>query len=75
MFHSDLSRQVLRDATLARLLGMPNVIVTPHQGFFTRPAVQTIARTTLQNATAFESGRMERDNLVVGPAESVSLSA
>ena len=75
MFHSDLSRQVLRDATLARLLGMPNVIVTPHQGFFTRPAVQTIARTTLQNATAFESGRMERGNLVVGPAESVSLSA
>ncbi|NBV63130.1 MAG: hypothetical protein EBR71_01385 [Planctomycetes bacterium] len=73
MFHSDLSRQVLRDATLARLLGMPNVIVTPHQGF--RPAVQAIARTTLQNATAFESGRMERGNLVVGPAESVSLSA
>ena len=54
---------------------MPNVIVTPHQGFFTRPAVQAIARTTLQNATAFESGRMERGNLVVGPAESVSLSA
>ena len=37
------------DAVLARLLSFNNVIVTSHQGFFTREAVDNIARTTMQN--------------------------
>ena len=75
VFHHDLGRQVMRDAALSRLLGMPNVIVTPHQGFFTAPAVQAIARITLHNASAFEHGRLRGEHVVVRAAESASLTA
>ena len=49
-----LSDQVLQDDVLARLLTFPNVLVTSHQGFFTREALSSIAETTLANATEFE---------------------
>jgi D-lactate dehydrogenase len=32
------------------------VLVTGHQGFFTREALENIAETTLANISAFESG-------------------
>jgi D-lactate dehydrogenase len=41
----------------ARLLTFPNVVVTAHQGFFTREALTAIATVTLDNITAFEQGR------------------
>lgn len=56
VFFEDLSNQVLQDDVLARLLTFPNVIVTSHQGFFTREALAAIASTTLANVTAFERG-------------------
>ncbi len=56
LFFEDLSTQVIRDDTFARLLTFPNVLVTAHQAFFTREAVHNIATTTLGNATAHESG-------------------
>lgn len=57
MFFEDLSAQVLQDDVFARMLTFPNAIITGHQAFFTRPALESIARQTLQNATAFEQGR------------------
>ena len=33
-----------------------NVLVTSHQGFFTREALENIARTTLDNIRAFAAG-------------------
>jgi D-lactate dehydrogenase len=56
VFFEDLSDQVLQDDVLARLLTFPNVIVTAHQGFFTREALAAIASTTLASVTAFERG-------------------
>lgn len=56
VFFEDLSDQVLQDDVLARLLTFPNVIVTAHQGFFTREALAAIAHTTLASVTAFERG-------------------
>jgi D-lactate dehydrogenase len=56
IFFENLSDRVLQDDVLARLLTFPNVIVTSHQGFLTREALQRIAETTLLNATAFERG-------------------
>jgi D-lactate dehydrogenase len=56
VFFEDLSDQVLQDDVLARLLTFPNVIVTAHQGFFTREAIAAIASTTLASVTAFERG-------------------
>ena len=41
----------------ARLLSFPNVMITSHQGFFTREALSAIARTTLENVRTFESGQ------------------
>lgn len=38
------------DDMLARLLSFNNVILTSHQGFFTREALDNIARTTLETS-------------------------
>ena len=56
-FFEDLSDRVLADDVLARLLTFNNVIITSHQGFFTREAIQNIAETTLKNIDDFFSGR------------------
>jgi D-lactate dehydrogenase len=56
VFFRDLSDQVLQDDVLARLLTFPNVLVTSHQAFLTREALGNIAKTTVQNVTAFERG-------------------
>jgi D-lactate dehydrogenase len=55
LFFEDLSDYILQDDVFARLLTFPNVIVTGHQAFFTREAVDGIATTTLHNITAFET--------------------
>jgi D-lactate dehydrogenase len=57
LFFEDLSGEVIHDDLFARLLTLPNVLVTGHQAFFTRNALQRIASTTIDNITAFEQGR------------------
>lgn len=57
LFFEDLSDRVIQDDVFSRLLTFPNVIITGHQGFFTREALQQIADTTLANITDFEQGR------------------
>lgn len=56
-FYEDTSDRIMDDDVLARLLSFNNVIVTSHQGFFTREALDNIARTTLQNISDFAEGR------------------
>lgn len=56
VFFYDLSQRVLHDDVLARLLTFPNVLITSHQGFLTREALNNIAATTLANITAYEKG-------------------
>lgn len=53
----DRSDEILEHSTTARLLSFPNVMITSHQGFFTREALWAIAGTTLQNAVDFEAGK------------------
>jgi D-lactate dehydrogenase len=57
IFFEDLSGQVLQDDELARLLTFPNVLITAHQAFLTREALADIARTTVANLAALDSGR------------------
>jgi len=57
VFFEDLSDQVLQDDVLARLLTFPNVLITSHQAFFTREALEKIAATTLANLDDLEAGR------------------
>jgi D-lactate dehydrogenase len=48
----------MEDDTLARLISMPNVIVTSHQAFLTEEALSNIAETTVQNIVdIFERGQ------------------
>lgn len=49
----DRSDEILEHSTTARLLSFPNVMITSHQGVFTREALEAIAVTTLQNASDF----------------------
>ena len=56
-FYEDYSTRLIDDDALSRLLTFPNVIVTSHQGFFTREALEQIARTTLGNVRDFSEGR------------------
>ena len=56
LFFEDLSNKVIQDDVFTRLLTFPNVIITGHQGFFTKEAIHNIAETTLNNVTAFEQG-------------------
>ena len=48
-FFEDFSGHILEDDTLARLISMPNVIVTSHQAFLTEEALSNIAETTTKN--------------------------
>lgn len=56
IFFEDLSSKMLLDDVLARLLTFPNVLITSHQAFLTREALQNIVDTTIANLTAFERG-------------------
>ena len=49
IFFEDFSGHIVDDDTLARLISMPNVIVTSHQAFLTEEALQAIAKVTLDN--------------------------
>lgn len=56
LFFRDLSASIIQDDVFMRLLTFPNVLVTAHQGFFTREALQGIADVTASNLDAFEAG-------------------
>lgn len=53
----DRSDEILEHSTTARLLSFPNVMITSHQGFFTKEALSAIAETTLQNIMDFVAGK------------------
>lgn len=57
-FYEDMSDSILTDDILARLLTFNNVIITSHQGFFTREALHNIAETTLKNIDDFVRGKV-----------------
>ncbi|MBQ9862693.1 MAG: 2-hydroxyacid dehydrogenase, partial [Lachnospiraceae bacterium] len=56
-FFKDFSGHILEDDTLARLITMPNVIVTSHQAFLTKEALANIAETTLTNIADVMAGK------------------
>lgn len=56
VFFENLSETGIADDRLARLLTLPNVLITSHQGFLTHEALANIADTTLENVRAFAAG-------------------
>jgi D-lactate dehydrogenase len=57
LFSEDLSGTIIQDDNFQLLKSFPNVVVTAHQAFFTRNALQGIAETTLANVAEFEQGQ------------------
>lgn len=57
LFFEDRSAEIITDDVFARLLTFPNVLLTAHQGFFTAPALRSIAETTLSNLDDIAAGR------------------
>ncbi len=53
VFFEDYSGHIMDDDTLARLISMPNVLVTSHQAFLTEEALNNIAETTINNIVEF----------------------
>ncbi len=53
IFFEDRSGHIVDDDTLARLIFMPNVLITSHQAFLTEDALEAIAETTVSNITEF----------------------
>ncbi|MBE6657943.1 MAG: 2-hydroxyacid dehydrogenase [Ruminococcaceae bacterium] len=68
LFFEDNSGHILEDDTLARLISMPNVIVSSHQAFLTEEALSNIAETTVQNLLAMESGQCPNEVCFRGDA-------
>lgn len=56
LFFEDNSDTIIQDDVLARLISMPNVLVTSHQAFLTKEALQNIAEVTLSNMKAYFEG-------------------
>jgi len=56
LFFEDLSDTVIQDDAFQHLQSFSNVVITAHQAFFTRDALESIARTTIANLTEFEQG-------------------
>ena len=55
LFFEDLSDSIIPDDVFSRLLTFPNVVITGHQAFFTREALENIAQTTMANLAEWEA--------------------
>ena len=64
IFFEDKSGHIMNDSTLLQLIAMPNVIITSHQAFLTKEALNNIADTTTSNIVKFFNGEVVGDNEV-----------
>ena len=71
-FYEDTSDRIMDDDVLARLLSFNNVVMTSHQGFFTREALDNIAHTTLQNINDFAVHRELRNEVRAEPEKTMN---
>jgi D-lactate dehydrogenase len=53
LFFEDLSEKVIHDDQFVRLETFPNVLITAHQAFFTKEAIQNISDTTFKNISDY----------------------
>ena len=61
-FLNDMSNSYIRDKDLSILLSMPNVVITSHQAFFTKEALNKIASDTCKNIKdIFEKNECENE--------------
>ena len=59
LFYEDQSYRIVQDDIIARLISLPNVLVTSHQAFLTKEALSNIAGTTIDNIVSyFDNGEL-----------------
>ena len=59
-FLNDMSNSYYRNTELSVLLTMPNVVITSHQAFFTKEALDKIGKVSMDNIKEFfETGNCE----------------
>lgn len=66
IFFKDLSDTVVKDDQIERLMSFNNVLITPHQAFFTKEALDEIARITISNFNSFEDNIATENEVVFG---------
>ncbi len=64
LFFRDLSENIIHDEVLLQLIGFPNVLITSHQGFLTKEALEQIAVITLRNIANFEHGVLLENEVI-----------
>ncbi len=57
LFFEDHEHDHLKDTLLADLMSHPNVLVTPHQAYLTKEALQQIADQTIQNLDQWQQNK------------------
>lgn len=57
IFFEDYSGEIVDDDVLARLVSLPNVIITSHQAFLTDEALKNIAEITINNLEDYFNGK------------------
>ncbi len=62
LFFRDLSMGIIEDDIISRLISFPNVLITAHQGFFTREALIKIAVVTLSNISSVLTNQDLKNN-------------
>lgn len=55
LFFRDLSEHIIQDELILRLMSFPNVLITSHQAYFTKEAMEEITLTTLENIKSFKN--------------------
>ncbi len=53
LFFEDHSSEIIQDDVFQRLITLPNVMVTGHQAYFTKDALEHIAEATVSNISCF----------------------
>ena len=62
LFFEDHSGRIVQDDIIARLISMPNVLITSHQAFLTEEALSNIANTTIDGIEAyFNNGNLQNE--------------
>ncbi len=57
MFYSDHREDPIKDPVMEGLLSFPNVIISPHQAFLTKEALQEIANQIIKNLDNWQAGK------------------
>jgi D-lactate dehydrogenase len=64
IFFDDLSEHIIEDDQIMRLMSFPNVLITSHQAFFTKEAMNEIITTTLENIQSYAEGKSLQNEVV-----------